>query len=264
MTTRFDMLASLRDRRSGYSLPRAFYTDANFFQMDMELLWYREWLFAAHTFELPEAGSYITLQIGDYPILLVRDKSGDIRAFHNSCRHRGSRICTAPKGKAKRLVCPYHQWTYTHDGSLMSARHMANEIDRSEFALKRIACEVLESHIFINLSKEPASFGPVRDLIAPFLSPYDLTHAKVAFEQTIIEKGNWKLVWENNRECYHCAANHPEFCKTYPELDPRPRPGTPVWQILNSSSCGTGAKRQGFRAATRVIPCFSIVLSALH
>ncbi|MBV9589039.1 MAG: aromatic ring-hydroxylating dioxygenase subunit alpha [Hyphomicrobiales bacterium] len=217
MITRDDMLASLQQRKAGYTLPRLFYTDAEFFNLDMQLLWYREWLFVAHECELREAGSYVTLQIGDYPILIIRDKGGRIRAFHNTCRHRGSRVCTEPRGKAIRLVCPYHQWVYDHDGSLMHARHMNSEIDKSKFGLKSVACEVLEGFIFINLSDDPGSFAPVRELVAPYLAPYDLKNAKVAFETTVVEKGNWKLVWENNRECYHCAANHPQLCKTFPE-----------------------------------------------
>src|SRR5262249_12110445 len=140
MTTRQAMLASLQNRKPGFALTRPFYTDPDYFNLDMEMIWYREWLFIAHECELADPGSYVTVQIGAYPIMLVRDRNGQIRASHNSCRHRGSRICTAPRGKTTRLVCPYHQWTYNHDGSLISARHMGKDLDKSAYGLKPVAC----------------------------------------------------------------------------------------------------------------------------
>ena len=217
MNTRQAMLASLQSRKTGFALPRPFYTDPDYFQLDMETIWYREWLFVAHECELRDPGSYVTLQIGAYPILLVRDRDGQIRAFHNTCRHRGSRICSAPRGKTTRLVCPYHQWTYNHDGSLISARHMPKDIDKSAYGLKTVACELLEGCVYVCLAKHPKDFAPVAELAAPYLAPYGLKGLKVAHEHTIIEKGNWKLVWENNRECYHCLVNHPQLCKVFPE-----------------------------------------------
>lgn len=217
MDARTDMLKRLQGRKPGYSLEQAFYTDPDVFKLDMELIWYRDWLFFGHDCELPKPGSYVTVQIGEYPVVVVRDAKGTIRAFHNTCRHRGSRVCTAAKGTAAKLVCPYHQWTYDLDGRLVFARQMGAEFDASQFGLKPIACESVAGYLFICLADEPADFAPVRAQIEPYLAPHRLTETKVAFESTIIEKGNWKLVWENNRECYHCAGNHPELCKTFPE-----------------------------------------------
>ncbi|SMH48105.1 aromatic ring-hydroxylating oxygenase subunit alpha [Mesorhizobium australicum] len=217
MDIRNDMLRRLRNRRDGYSLEQAFYTDPDYFQADLELIWYRDWLFAAHDCEIPKPGNYVTLQVGDYPVVIVRDRQGQVRAFHNSCRHRGSRVCAGAKGASARLVCPYHQWTYDLDGRLLFARQMGPEFDPAQFSLKPVACETVGGYIFICLADEPADFEPFRTMVEPFFRPHRLTEAKVAFESTIVEKGNWKLVWENNRECYHCAGNHPELCKTFPE-----------------------------------------------
>ncbi|WP_206244327.1 aromatic ring-hydroxylating oxygenase subunit alpha [Novosphingobium terrae] len=217
MDLRSEMLNLIRGRKPGYSLPQPFYTDQAFFDLDMELIWYRDWLFAGHTCELPKAGSYLTLQIGAYPIVVLRDREGEIRAFHNSCRHRGSRVCNQPKGTAAKLVCPYHQWTYNLDGKLAFARQMGEGFDVSDHALKPIACNSVAGYIFICLADEPVDFQPFRSLMEPYFAPHNLADAKVAFESTIVEKGNWKLVWENNRECYHCAGSHPELCKTYDE-----------------------------------------------
>jgi len=217
MDARNDMLRLLQSRKPGYSLEQPFYTDPDYFKLDMELIWYRDWLFIGHDCELPKPGSYITVQIGDYPVVLVRDQKGTINAFHNSCRHRGSRVCNAEKGMAAKLVCPYHQWTYELDGRLLFARQMADSFDKTQFGLKPVACESVGGYIFICLANDPADFAPMRAMIEPYLLPHRLSEAKVAFESTIVEKGNWKLVWENNRECYHCAGNHPELCKTFPE-----------------------------------------------
>jgi len=83
--------------------------------------------------------------------------------------------------------------------------------------MKPVACESVAGYIFICLAETPSDFGPVRASIEPYMKPHRLWEAKVAHRNTIVEKGNWKLVWENNRECYHCASNHPELCRTYPE-----------------------------------------------
>ena len=217
MDARTEMLRLIRARRPGFSLEQPFYVDPGFHRLDMELIWYREWLFVGHDCEIARPGSYFTVQVGDYPVVVVRGRDGAIRALHNTCRHRGSRVCTAPKGMAARLVCPYHQWTYDLDGSLIFARQMGEDFSKQDLGLKPVACESVAGYIFICLAGEPADFSPFRALMEPYFAPHRLAEARVAHETTIIEKGNWKLVWENNRECYHCAANHPELCKTYPE-----------------------------------------------
>jgi Rieske 2Fe-2S family protein len=217
METKLDMLGRLQRRRPGFSLEQPFYTDPDYFKVDMDLIWYRDWLFVGHDCEIARPGSYFTVQIGIYPVVVVRGQDGVIRALHNTCRHRGSRVCTAHKGTAAKLVCPYHQWTYNLDGSLAFARQMGEDFCKDDFGMKPVACESVAGYVFVCLADEPADFAPFRTLMEPYFAPHDLANAKVAHETTIIEKGNWKLVWENNRECYHCAANHPELCKTFPE-----------------------------------------------
>ncbi|MBW8319649.1 MAG: aromatic ring-hydroxylating dioxygenase subunit alpha [Arenimonas sp.] len=211
------VLRQLKNRRDGFSLEQPFYIDQDYFKLDMETIWYRDWLFIGHDCEIPRAGNYFTAQIGDYPVVIVRGKDQVIRAFHNTCRHRGHRVCTQDRGASAKLVCPYHQWTYDLDGSLVFARQMGETFDKAEFGLKPVHCESVAGYIFICLANEAPDFAPVRATIEPFLAPHRLAQAKVAHRNTIIEKGNWKLVWENNRECYHCAGNHPELCRTYPE-----------------------------------------------
>jgi Rieske 2Fe-2S family protein len=217
MDTREEMLELIRGRRAGFGLQNRFYFDPGFHALDLELIWYRNWLFIGHDCEIAEPGNYLTAQVGDYPVVIVRGRDGGIRAFVNACRHRGSRICSGERGTATRLVCPYHQWTYDLDGKLAFARQMGDGFDKTDYGLKPIACRSAGGFVFIHLADEPGDFAPFGAAVEPYLLPHRLADSKVACQSTIIEKGNWKLVWENNRECYHCAANHKELCKTYPE-----------------------------------------------
>ncbi len=121
----------LAQRTPGYALAQPFYTDPDIFRVDMESIFYREWLFAIAACELEKTGSYVTHQVGAYGIILVRGADGQIRAFHNTCRHRGSILCKSEKGNAPKLVCPYHQWTYELDGKLLWARDMGPDFDAS-------------------------------------------------------------------------------------------------------------------------------------
>ena len=209
-----DMLAR---RQPGYSLEQGFYTDPDVFQADLEMIHYREWLFAIPACELEKPGAYVTHQVGAYGVILVRGSDNQIRAFHNSCRHRGSVLCKSKKGNNPKLVCPYHQWTYELDGSLLWARDMGPDFDPKQHGLKPVHCRELAGLIYICLADEAPDFDTFADLARPYLEPHDLGNAKVAYESSIIEKGNWKLVWENNRECYHCGGNHPALCRSFPE-----------------------------------------------
>ena len=217
MNVAHEVLGLLQSRRQGFSLPGPFYGDPDVYRLDLEKIFYKDWIFAGHGCEIAEPGQFFTLQIGDYPVLVVRGQDGDIRAFHNSCRHRGSRICTTDHGKAKRLVCPYHQWSYNLDGSLARARHMGEDFDKTPFGLKPVHCGLVGGYVFVCVAADAPAWEPFAATAAPYLAPHRLAETKIAFESTIVENGNWKLVWENNRECFHCAANHPELCRTFPE-----------------------------------------------
>ena len=209
--------ALIASHKPGHGLPQAFYNDAEVFQTDLQEIFYKEWLFAIPACELEKAGSYVTQSIGAYKVIIVRGSDNVIRAFHNSCRHRGSVICTAKKGNNPKLVCPYHQWTYELDGRLLWARDMGAEFDASKHGLKTVHCRELAGLVYICVAEEAPDFDTFAKTALPYLELHDLSNAKVAYESSIIENGNWKLVWENNRECYHCAGNHPSLCRTYPE-----------------------------------------------
>jgi glycine betaine catabolism A len=211
------MLERLHRRKKVTALEREFYCSQEEFQVDLDMIWYRDWLFVGHDCEVPNPGDYFTVQVGEYPVVVVRDRDGTLNAFHNSCRHRGSRICSEERGSAKRLVCPYHQWTYHLDGRLFAARDMGPTFDKSQHGLHRVHCESVGGYVWICLAKAAPDFAPIRKHLEPYFLPHNLKNSKIAFETSIVEKANWKLVWENNRECYHCSANHPELIRTFPE-----------------------------------------------
>jgi len=202
----------LAQRRPGYSSPRAFYRDPALYALELERIWQQGWIFAGHAVELPKPGDYITFSIDATPVLVIRDDSGVVRAFHNVCRHRGTVLLGEAAGHVRKLVCPYHQWTYACSGELLAC-HGMQALDKSQFGLKPIAIEECEGLIFVSLAQHPAAFSPARDLIAPFARPLQLGACKIARIMDFEVAANWKLVWENNRECYHCNIGHPQYIR---------------------------------------------------
>ena len=131
----------------------------------------------------------------------------------NVCRHRGTLICDQPQGRVGRLVCPYHQWAYARDGSLVSCRGMQEDVCKEDLGLLSAHVREVEGLIYVSLADEPPDFGEAAAAIAPFARPQGLNRAKVAKVVDYDVAANWKLVWENNRECYHCNVNHPQYIK---------------------------------------------------
>ena len=111
-------------RRPGHSLPRGLYLDAEMLAFDMTAIFGESWLLAGFEAEVRARGDYLSMMVGQWPILIVRGREGELRAFHNSCRHRGSVVCPPGKGSAARLTCPYHRWTYDLNGRLLAAGRM--------------------------------------------------------------------------------------------------------------------------------------------
>jgi glycine betaine catabolism A len=114
----------LKQRRPGYSLEAPFYTSEELFRADMNIIFARHWIFTGQEPDVTEPGDVIALRIGEAPILLLRDDNGQVRAFHNVCRHRGAQLVADGRGHMGNLVCRYHTWTYGLDGRLLFANHM--------------------------------------------------------------------------------------------------------------------------------------------
>ncbi len=201
----------LSQDRPGHTLPRELYVSEAAFQFDADVMLKSVWLYACTVAHVKQAGDYFLFELGSNSIIIVRGRDQQVRAFWNSCRHRGSRICEQQRGRAPRLMCPYHQWTYGLDGTLLAARSMAEDFDKADHGLTPVALENIGGLIFICMADNPPPIDRVRADIFDQIAIYDLEKCKVAVQDNLIEDANWKLVMENNRECYHCDAGHPEL-----------------------------------------------------
>ncbi len=215
MLTQTEVAREIAARRKNHALTQALYTDPGVFSADLDQLWYRDWIYAVPAAQLAKTGAYATLQIGDYPVVVVKGSDGQVRAFHNVCRHRGQKLCAKPEGQAPKIVCPYHQWTFDLDGKLLYARAMQADFDPKAHGLKPVHCAVAAGMVFVCLAQEAPDFSAVQAAADRYAAPHRMADLKVAHSSTIVEKGNWKLVLENNRECYHCAGSHPALCRTF-------------------------------------------------
>ena len=219
-------------RTPGHSLPGPLYTSAEAYRTDLAAVFDRSWLFVATEPEIAEPGDYVTVALGRWSVVLVRDDDMTVRAFHNVCRHRGSRLLDPGTGSVGNIVCPYHQWTYDTSGRLLHAESSGAGFDRGSLSLRPVHVRSVSGLVFISLADEPpADFDDFAATVTPYLEPHRLAEAKVATQLDIVEDGNWKLVMENNRECTHCGG-HPELIRSlFPiygyqadDIGPRLRP----------------------------------------
>ena len=172
------VLELMEGRRLGWSLPGPMYHDADVFALDLVHVWHREWVFAGLVCELAEPGDYLTLQVGDFPLVVIRGGDGELRALHNVCRHRGSVICEEAHGRAgRRVVCPYHQWTYDLAGRHVGGRSMPADVDPAELGLRVAHCATIGGLVYVCVAADPPDVAPLRSLVEPYLAPFDLERA---------------------------------------------------------------------------------------
>jgi Rieske 2Fe-2S family protein len=222
MLNRFaSSISSLLDARAdGHSLPAGLYTREDVFQADLDVFFTRHWIYVGLECDVPEPGDATVIDIGSISLILLRDDDNEIRVVRNVCRHRGARLLDAGATVISKLVCPYHQWTYELTGELSYAPHMGKDFDKSCRSLKAVNFRSIGGLIYVCLSDTPPEdIRALEEAMLPRLAPYDIRNTKVAHQVDVIEKGNWKLTMENNRECYHCSANHPELCVSFVDLD---------------------------------------------
>ena len=204
------------------SLPSEWYYDDAHYRRELERIWGREWTHAGHVSSLAEERSYMTVEIGEQSVVVIRTGRGEIRAFHNTCRHRGSILCTDAEGRlpGDYIVCPYHQWTYETDTGALARISSFTEpegFDRADHSLFGVAVAVWRGFVFVNLDpraqwnaesafqRPPDNFRnfPLEDMV------------RVESWRTAIEC-NWKTFWENFNECLHCPAVHPSLTRLVP------------------------------------------------
>lgn len=197
-------------------LPAGRYTDPAFFALEQAHIFRKSWLFAAHIDEIPEPGCVMRWDNAGEPLIIVHGHDGAIRAFYNTCRHRGAPVVTAERCKANRLVCPYHNWTYKTDGSLVGmpeARDFA-ALDRATRGLIAVRCERFGSCIFVNFDDAAMPLadwlGPIAGEWAEFAFDRLKLGARTSFELNC----NWKVAMEANMEVYHVPFIHPQTVAT--------------------------------------------------
>ncbi|HUQ76214.1 MAG TPA: aromatic ring-hydroxylating dioxygenase subunit alpha [Burkholderiales bacterium] len=199
-------------------LPAGWYHDPAHYQRELEAFWYRGWIAVAREEELAAPGDWRVVRVASQSLFVVRGEHGEVRAFHNTCRHRGSVLCTQDNGSfaRHRIVCPYHSWTYDLAGSLVATprRMQTPDFRLEDFPLYAVAVETWGGFVFVNLAGRDAP-----PLLAS-LGELPQRFARYGFEKLRIGKrivtevrANWKLVAENFSECFHCPPVHPELCR---------------------------------------------------
>jgi glycine betaine catabolism A len=217
------------------SLPSPYYYSPEIYAREKECIFCQEWFCAGREEDLPVNGSLAVLDVVGESILVARTKEGELKAHYNVCRHRGSRLCAEDQKwnvklrggltTAATIRCPYHQWTYALDGTLLSAPFLtdAETFQKKEFSLYPVALETWGGFFFLNLSPgQPASAD--RTLFSQLdpaperLKRYPLRDLRAAKTISYDVAANWKIVMENYNECYHCGPIHPELCDLVPDF----------------------------------------------
>src|SRR5262249_9921303 len=150
---------------------------------------------------------------------IVRDRAGELHAFFNVCRHRGTQICNVHQGQfSETIQCPYHAWTYGLDGKLVGAPHMqeVKGFDKKHFPLHEAAITEWEGFVFVCVSHEPPPFDAWIQPMIGRLSRYKLPSLKVGHRARYEVAANWKLIFQNYSECLHCPMIHPELNTVLP------------------------------------------------
>ena len=211
------------------ALPNAAYTDEAFLALENERLFARTWMVAGFAHRIPDPGDALPVTVAGLPLVLVRNRDGAIRAFHNVCRHRGSRLVTAPCKGRPALTCPYHAWSYDLDGRLKARPHYhgPNEHDRiedgdAELGLVPVRCDIWFDLIFVNLSGEAPPLDQFLRPLTDRIEKYDLSALRHAGVVDFEVGANWKLAYENYIEPYHVFAVHPRLIRFAPMEVRRP------------------------------------------
>ena len=193
-------------------IPTGRYTDPAFFELEMERVFARSWLFVGHESEWPEPGSYRLTARSGAPIVVVRGGDGVLRAFYNSCRHRGAPVTRDECGTARRLTCQYHSWSYGTDGALRAVpdeRSFAG-LDKGALGLVPVRCETSNGWVFISedVDAEPLAdfLGPIADQMAEINGPA----MRAVGTRVHPVACNWKLMVDAFLEVYHVRTVHPD------------------------------------------------------
>ncbi|MDT2057927.1 MAG: aromatic ring-hydroxylating dioxygenase subunit alpha [Planktomarina sp.] len=209
------------------TLPPECYTDAEFYHLEKEALFNHEWLCVGRESDALNPGDYFTTHIVDEPIIVVRNKKGELNAMSAVCQHRAMLVAEG-KGNARAFRCPYHHWTYSLDGNLLKGPAMERTCDfiKEDYNLPSFQVEIWLGFVFINFDDEAAPLAPRLEAVRAVIESYDLANADAIEPETVTFTWNWKVQFENNNDGYHAnrlhqGKNH-DFCPSalcsFPEM----------------------------------------------
>ena len=203
-----------------HAMPKAVYTSEDFATQEVEQIFRKEWFCVGRASALSKPGDYITLELANQPVMVIRDRSGTLRAQSNVCLHRMS-ILLKDKGNTGTIVCPYHGWSYNLDGSLRAAPAMKHNESfcKDDYRLPQIRCEEWLGWVMVTLNPDMPSpnkkLADVEDLIAD----YGMENYAESFHEQFIWNTNWKVLAENFMESYHLPVCHAKTIGGLSKLD---------------------------------------------
>ncbi len=218
MANPLHIAAQSADPQSGFSLPGWTYHNPDFFAVEMERVIRPSWQIVCHVSDIPRAGDWHSLELLGESVIVMRDDNGEVRAFHNVCRHRASRLVDGSQGCAKKLVCPYHGWTYEKDGRLSGVPNKADYtgLDTQSIGLITVQCEIWQGFIFVRLAGDGPSvtdmMAPYEDMIAPYRFPEMRAFGRVTMRPRAV---NWKNVADNYSDALHIPVAHPGLTRLF-------------------------------------------------
>ena len=199
-------------------VPAGRYFDPDFAALEREHIWLKTWLMVGHASEFPDTGSYRVINKLDRSVIITRGKDGELRAFHNSCRHRGSALLvTEQQGNTQRFTCPYHAWGYGLNGDLVVVpdAHDFPCLNKGEMGLVPVRCETWRGLVYLNFDD---GAEPLADFMAPMAAQttgFPLEDLVVKHRYSVEADCNWKVAFDNFLEIYHVRFCHPQSLAPY-------------------------------------------------
>lgn len=191
-------------------LPHRAYTSREWFERERERIFSRTWAYAGHVSQVAKPGDYTTVSVAGVPLIIVRGQDGQIRAFYNSCRHRGTKLLDGD-GQTKLIRCPYHSWAYDLTGALQAAPLVEEDVAgrKAELGLHSVRLETLDGFIFVTLDKSLAPVAKAMGSLSEEWRGYDTANLVCTRRRAWDVKANWKLWYENYNDSLHVPFVHP-------------------------------------------------------
>ena len=234
-------------------LPAGAYTSEEFFRLEQRKYFARTWMGVAYACDIPDPGDAMPITVAGLPIILVRTKSSDIKAFHNVCRHRAAMVLTEPCKKAKQLQCPYHAWAWDLDGKLRAAPYFDGSksgleggiLDRESLGLVSVSCAVWHHWIFVNLDGNAPPIEEHMQPLTDLMNGADLGATQIAERVDWEFQANWKMSNDNWENYHHMWAHYPIYTKVTDDLNMKTRK---PWSVSTQQGAVMSLKRDSKKA----------------